>query len=57
MRELRLILTPRAHPMLLALYLQAGRGLSPVESDRVFTVLAACYRLTSFRAPAGALSR
>jgi MFS family permease len=38
--------------LLLALYLQDGRGLSPVESGEVFAVLAAGYLLTSFRAPA-----
>jgi EmrB/QacA subfamily drug resistance transporter len=38
--------------LLLALYLQQGRGLSPVESGGVFSVLAAGYLATSFRAPA-----
>ena len=38
--------------LLLALYLQQGRGLSPVESGGVFAVLAAGYLATSFRAPA-----
>jgi EmrB/QacA subfamily drug resistance transporter len=38
--------------LLLALYLQEGRGLSPVESGGVFSVLAAGYLATSFRAPA-----
>ncbi len=38
--------------LLLALYLQEGRGLSPVKSGGVFAVLAAGYLLTSFRAPA-----
>jgi EmrB/QacA subfamily drug resistance transporter len=37
--------------LLLALYLQQGRGLSPVASGGVFAVLAAGYLLTSFRAP------
>ena len=38
--------------LLLALYLQQGRGLSPVASGGVFSVLAAGYLATSFRAPA-----
>jgi EmrB/QacA subfamily drug resistance transporter len=38
--------------LLLALYLQEGRGLSPVKSGGVFAVLAAGYLATSFRAPA-----
>jgi MFS family permease len=38
--------------LLLALYLQQGRGLSPVSSGGVFSVLAAGYLATSFRAPA-----
>src|ERR1700722_2541508 len=38
--------------LLLALYLQQGRGLSPVDSGAVFSVLAAGYLATSFRAPA-----
>jgi len=38
--------------LLLALYLQQGRGLSPVASGGVFAVLAAGYLLTSLRAPA-----
>jgi EmrB/QacA subfamily drug resistance transporter len=37
--------------LLLALYLQQGRGLSPVSSGGVFSVLAAGYLATSFRAP------
>jgi EmrB/QacA subfamily drug resistance transporter len=37
--------------LLLALYLQLGRGLSPIESGGMFAVLAAGYLLTSFRAP------
>jgi EmrB/QacA subfamily drug resistance transporter len=38
--------------LLLALYLQDGRGLSPVKSGGVFAVLAAGYLVTSLRAPA-----
>ena len=38
--------------LLLALYLQEGRGLSPVKSGGVFAVLAAGYLATSLRAPA-----
>jgi Na+/melibiose symporter-like transporter len=38
--------------LLLALYLQEGRGLSPVASGAVFAVLAAGYLATSLRAPA-----
>ena len=38
--------------LLLALYLQEGRGLSPVASGGVFAVLAAGYLATSLRAPA-----
>ena len=38
--------------LLLALYLQDGRGLSPIASGGVFTVLAAGYLATSLRAPA-----
>ncbi|TVZ03433.1 MFS transporter [Trebonia kvetii] len=38
--------------LLLALYLQEGRGLSPIKSGGVFAVLAAGYLATSFRAPA-----
>jgi EmrB/QacA subfamily drug resistance transporter len=38
--------------LLLALYLQEGRGLSPVKSGGVFAVLAAGYLVTSLRAPA-----
>jgi EmrB/QacA subfamily drug resistance transporter len=37
--------------LLLALYLQQGRGLSPIESGGVFSVLAAGYLITSFPAP------
>ena len=38
--------------LLLALYLQEGRGLSPIKSGGVFAVLAAGYLATSLRAPA-----
>jgi MFS family permease len=38
--------------LLLALYLQDGRGLSPVKAGGVFAVLAAGYLATSLRAPA-----
>jgi EmrB/QacA subfamily drug resistance transporter len=38
--------------LLLALYLQDGRGLSPLASGGVFAVLAAGYLATSLRAPA-----
>ncbi len=38
--------------LLLALYLQQGRGLSPIESGGVFALLAAGYLVTSLRAPA-----
>jgi EmrB/QacA subfamily drug resistance transporter len=37
--------------LLLALYLQQGRGLSPIESGGVFSFLAAGYLVTSFPAP------
>jgi EmrB/QacA subfamily drug resistance transporter len=37
--------------LLLALFLQQGRGLSPLASGEVFAVLAAGSLLTSFRAP------
>jgi MFS family permease len=37
--------------LLLALFLQQGRGLSPLTSGGVFAVLAAGYLVTSFRAP------
>jgi EmrB/QacA subfamily drug resistance transporter len=37
--------------LLLALFLQQGRGLGPLESGGVFAVLAAGYLATSFRAP------
>ena len=38
--------------LLLALFLQQGRGLGALESGGVFSVLAAGYLLTSLRAPA-----
>jgi len=38
--------------LLLALYLQDGRGLSPIESGGVFSALAVGFLVTSFRAPA-----
>lgn len=38
--------------LMLALYLQLGRGLSPVAAGGVFSVLAAGYLMTSLRAPA-----
>jgi MFS family permease len=38
--------------LVLALYLQGGRGLSPAGSGLVFTILAAAYLLVSLRAPA-----
>ena len=38
--------------LVLGLYLQQGRGLSPLAAGGVFTFLAAGYLLTSFRAPA-----
>jgi EmrB/QacA subfamily drug resistance transporter len=38
--------------LVLALYLQEGRGLSPLQSGGVFAVLAAAYFATSLRAPA-----
>jgi MFS family permease len=38
--------------LVLALYLQQGRGLSPLEAGEVFTILAAAYLVTSLRAPA-----
>jgi len=37
--------------LVLALYLQAGRGLSPVDSGLMFTILAGAYLLISWRAP------
>jgi MFS family permease len=37
--------------LLLALYLQQGRDLSPIESGGVFSVLAAGYLITSLPAP------
>jgi EmrB/QacA subfamily drug resistance transporter len=38
--------------LLLALYLEEGRGLSPIKAGGVFAVLAAGYLATSLRAPA-----
>ena len=38
--------------LVLGLYLQQGRGLSPLAAGGVFTFLAAGYLATSFRAPA-----
>ncbi len=38
--------------LVLALYLQLGRGLSPMQSGLVFTVLAVAYLVASRRAPA-----
>jgi MFS family permease len=38
--------------LVLALYLQLGRGLSPLAAGGVFVLLAASYVMTSFRAPA-----
>ena len=38
--------------LVLALYLQQGRGLSPLEAGDVFTILAGAYLVTSLRAPA-----
>jgi EmrB/QacA subfamily drug resistance transporter len=38
--------------LVLGLYLQQGRGLSPLSAGGVFTVLAVGYLVTSFRAPA-----
>lgn len=38
--------------LLLALYLQEGRGLSPIKAGGVFAVLAVGYLATSLRAPA-----
>jgi EmrB/QacA subfamily drug resistance transporter len=38
--------------LVLALYLQQGRGLSPLHSGLVFTILAVAYLATSMRAPA-----
>jgi EmrB/QacA subfamily drug resistance transporter len=37
--------------LVLALYLQQGRGLSPLEAGEVFTILAAAYLVTSLKAP------
>jgi MFS family permease len=38
--------------LVIALYLQQGRGLSPIESGEVFSVLATGYLMTSLPAPA-----
>jgi EmrB/QacA subfamily drug resistance transporter len=38
--------------LVLALYLQEGRGLDPLDAGLVFTILAASYLLVSLRAPA-----
>lgn len=38
--------------LVLALYLQAGRGLDALQAGLVFTILAAAYLVTSMRAPA-----
>src|SRR6202012_4684716 len=38
--------------LVIGLYLQQGRGLSPLAAGAVFAVLAAGYLITSFRAPA-----
>ena len=38
--------------LVIGLYLQQGRGLSPLAAGAVFAVLAAGYLMTSFRAPA-----
>jgi EmrB/QacA subfamily drug resistance transporter len=38
--------------LILALYLQQGRGLSPLRSGLVFTIMAAAYTAASLRAPA-----
>jgi predicted MFS family arabinose efflux permease len=40
-----------AYFLVLALYLQLGRGLSPLRAGLVFTVLAAAYLVASMRAP------
>ncbi len=37
--------------LVLSLYLQLGRGMSPLHSGLVFTILAAAYLMTSLRAP------
>ena len=37
--------------LILALYLQQGRGLSPLDCGLVFTIMAAAYLATSMRAP------
>lgn len=38
--------------LVLAIYLQDGRGLDPLDAGLVFTILAGAYLLTSMRAPA-----
>lgn len=38
--------------LILALYLQKGRGLSALQSGLVFTILASAYLVASLRAPA-----
>lgn len=38
--------------LVLALYLQRGRGMSPLQSGAVFTILAGAFVLASLRAPA-----
>lgn len=38
--------------LVLALYLQQGRGIDPLDAGLVFTILAAAYLATSLRAPA-----
>ena len=38
--------------LVLALYLQQGRGLDPLDAGLVFTILAAAYLVASLRAPA-----
>ena len=38
--------------LVIGLYLQQGRGLSPLAAGAVFTFLAAGYLITSFQAPA-----
>ena len=37
--------------VVLALYLQQGRGLNAVQAGLVFTILAGAYLVTSLRAP------
>lgn len=38
--------------LVLALYLQQGRGLAPLDAGLVFSIMAATYLITSLRAPA-----